>query len=115
VGRPKGEKLAVFDSETALYLLPVTKPAPHQISGNVTKYNSLTGWGKFFDLIERRTISFNIDLNSSEGQRSLITWSLHENNMRREGLLYLSANAVVTPTNMIKRYIVHNVSNSLFV
>lgn len=115
VARPRGEELAVFNSDTALYLLPSTVPAPHIISGNVTKYNSLTGWGKFFDLIERRTISFNIDLNSSERQKSLITWSLHENNMRRGGLLYLGANAVITPTARIKRYIVHSVSDTPFV
>lgn len=115
VARPRGEELAALDSDTLLYLQPSTVPAPHAISGNVTKYNSLTGWGKFFDLIERRTVSFNIDLNSSERQRSLITWSLHENNMKREGLLYLRANAVITPTSRIKRYIVHGVSDTPFV
>lgn len=115
VARPRGEELATFDSDTLLYLQPLTAPAPHQISGNVTKYNSLTGWGKFFDLIERRTVSFNIDLNSSERQRSLVTWSLHENNMKRSGLLHLSANAVITPTGRIKRYIVHGVSDTPFV
>lgn len=112
VARPRGEELAVFDAESLLYLKPSTVPAPHEISGNVTKYNSLTGWGKFFDLIEKRTISFTIDLGSSERTRSLITWSLHENNLRRPGLLYLSANAVVSPTGTIKRYIVHQVSDT---
>lgn len=112
VARPRGEELAVFDSESLLYLQPSTVPAPHEISGNVTKYNALTGWGKFFDLIERRTVSFNIDVESSERTKSLITWSLHENNMRRPGLLYLSANAVIAPTGSIKRYIVHGVSDS---
>lgn len=115
VTRPRGEELAALDSDTLLYLRPSTAPAPHEISGNVTKYNSLTGWGKFFDLIERRTVSFNIDLNSSERQRSLITWSLHENNMKRSGLLHLRANAVISPTGRIKRYIVHGVSDSSFV
>jgi hypothetical protein len=114
IARPRGEKLAVFDSETALYLTPSTIPAPHQIKGHVTKYNSLTGWGKFFDLIEGRTVSFNIGLDSSERQKSLITWSLHESNLSREGLLYLGANAVVAPTGKIKRYIVHNVAETPF-
>ena len=112
VARPRGEALVVFNAESLLYLQPSTIPAPHEISGNVTKYNSLTGWGKFFDIIEHRTVSFSIDRGSSERARSLITWSLHENNMRRPGLLYLSANAVVAPTGSIKRYIVHRVSDS---
>lgn len=112
VTRPRGEVLAVFNAQTATYLLPTTIPAPHIISGNVTKYNSITGWGKFFDLIEGRTISFNIDLESPERQKSLVTWSLHEHNMKRHALLYLAANAVVTPTGRIKRYIVHHVSDT---
>jgi len=112
VARPRGEALAVFDAESLIYLQPSTIPAPHEISGNVTKYNSLTGWGKFFDLLENRTISFSIDLGSPERARSLITWSLHENNMGRPGLLYLSANAVIAPTGSIKRYIVHRVNDS---
>ena len=114
VTRPRGEVLAEFNKNTLEYLQPDIVPAPHEISGNVTKYNSLTGWGKFFDLIERRTVSFNISLESSERERSLVTWSLHENNMGRTGLLYLSANAVVTPTGSIKRYIVHQVSERPF-
>lgn len=104
VARPRGEELAVFDSETALYLLPKKMEAPHPIFGNVTKYNSLTGWGRLFDQVEGRTISFNIDIMSSERQRSLITWSLHQNNMGQEGTLYFKAEAFVTHTGKIKRY-----------
>lgn len=110
VTRPRGEKLASFDSDTALYLLPQTVPAPHQIIGNVTKYNNLTGWGRFFGRIEGRTISFNISLKGPEQQRELITWSQHENNLGNEGLLYFKADAVITPNDAIKRYIVKEVS-----
>ncbi|MND88826.1 hypothetical protein D3C87_920970 [compost metagenome] len=109
--RPRGEVLSVFDKETSLYLFPTTINAPHPIIGNVTKYNSLTGWGRFYDSIEERTISFNISLDSSEYQRSLITWSLHEHNLGRPGTLYFKANAVVTPNGKIKRYIVNDISN----
>lgn len=111
VTRPRGETLASFDSETALYLLPQTVPAPHAIVGNVTKYNNLTGWGRFFDRLEGRTISFNISLKGPERQKELITWSQHENNMGRDGLLYFKADAVITPTGSIKRYIVKEVSD----
>ena len=111
VTRPRGATLASFDSETALYLLPQTIPAPHPIVGNVTKYNNLTGWGRFFDRLEGKTIPFNISLNSPERQRALVTWSQHENNMGRDGLLYLNADAVITPNGAIKRYIVKEVSD----
>lgn len=111
VARPRGGKIITFDSDTALHLLPRTVEPPHPIIGNVTKYNSLTGWGRFFDRTEGRPVSFNIDKDMSDRERSLITWSLHENNMGREGTLYLRAEALVTPTEHIKRYNVSAISD----
>lgn len=46
VMRPRGEKLAVFDSDTALYLMPKTVPEPHEISGNVYKIQLTNRVGK---------------------------------------------------------------------
>ncbi|MHB9703334.1 DUF7946 domain-containing protein [Alcaligenes aquatilis] len=113
--RPRGEVLAYFDYETAEYLEPVTVDWPNVIEGNVTKYNALSGWGRFFDIQQGRTISFKMDVNAPDRERSLITWSLHENNMQRSGTLYLKAKAVVTPGGKIKRYLVEGVDNSPFI
>ncbi|MGE6435281.1 hypothetical protein [Shewanella baltica] len=104
--RPRGEVLANFDIETSKYLSPITIPAPHDILGAVTKFNSISGWGKFFDDREGRTISFNILESISDYERSLVTWSLHQNNLGKNGALKLEANAIVAPTGKIKRYIV---------
>lgn len=112
--RPRGEVLACFDYETAQYLEPTTIDYPNTIEGNVTKYNSLSGWGRFFDIKQGRTISFKVDVNAPDRERSLITWSLHEHNMQRSGTLYLRAKAVVTPGGKIKRYLVEEVDNAPF-
>jgi hypothetical protein len=111
--RPKGEVLAKFDIETSRYLSPKTMPAPHPIYGSVTKFNSISGWGKFFDNIEERTISFNILENISEYERSLVTWSLHQNNLGKNGALQLEANAIIAPGGKIKRYIVKSIKTTI--
>ena len=112
VARPRGEVLAKFDSKTALQLMPRTVPAPHPIVGNVTRYNTLTGWGRFYDREEERPISFFVDTDLSDYQRSLVTWSLHEANIGNRGTLYLGADAIVSPTDKIKRYNVSRISNT---
>lgn len=112
VMRPRGEILANFDKETSDYLLPKTVNITNTIIGNVTKYSAISGWGRFYDRQEKRTIPFRIQPTHSDRERSLITWSLHEHNMKREATLYVTAQAVVAPSGKIKRYIFDKISNT---
>jgi len=109
VTRPRGEVLAHFDADTAAQLLPRTVEPPHDIVGNVTRYNTNTGWGRFYDHIEGRSVSFVLDQRIGQRDRSLITWSLHESNMKRDGLLTFDGDALVSSTGNIKRYNVGSV------
>lgn len=111
VTRPRGEVLVKFNNKTGLYLQPQTMALPDPIIGNVTRYNTLSRWGKLYDRSEKRVISFLLNPDLTERQRSLITWSLHESNLNREGRLYFRATAVVSPSQQrIKRYLISNVS-----
>ncbi|WP_343619159.1 hypothetical protein [Ralstonia sp.] len=104
VTRPRGEVLITFDSSTASYLEPHVAVVDEPIVGNVTRYNTLSKWGKFYDRKQGRVISFFLQPTVSEYERSLITWSLHENNLNHQGTLSLTATAVVTSNDRIKRY-----------
>lgn len=114
VSRPKGEVLASLDSDTYNYLLPKTVNIDYTIIGNVTKYNSLTGWGRFYDIKEKRTIPFCIKPTFTDYERSLITWSLHEHNMQREATVYINARAVKAPNGKVKRYLLNKINNIPF-
>jgi len=109
VMRPRGEVLVVFDQHTHAYLQPKTVTVHHPVAGNVTRYNTNSRWGRFYDKAAGRTVSFFLSEDISERERSLVTWSLHESNLLREGTLYFSATANVTPTNRVKRYDVTHV------
>lgn len=108
VTRPRGEVLAHFDYETAGQLLPRTVDPPHEIIGNVTRFNTNTGWGRLYDRTEERSISFILDANIGYYERSLVTWSLHERNLGREGTLRFDGDALVSSTGIIKRYNINN-------
>lgn len=111
VTRPRGEVLATFDANTALYLQPLTVPRGEPVIGNVTRYNTLSKWGKLYDRSEHRVISFLLNPDMTEHERSLITWSLHQSNLGRDGQLYFKVTAIVTPNQQrTKRYLVSKVS-----
>ncbi len=111
VTKPRGELLVKFDAETESYLHPRDVVMPDPIICNVTRYNTLSRWGKLYDRSENRVISFFLVPELSEKERALITWSLHQSNLNREGTLYLKANAIVSANDRIKRYQVVKVSN----
>lgn len=114
VTKPRGEVLVSFNEETAIYLEPRTAHIPDPVVGNVTRYNTLSRWGKLYDRSERRIISFFLEKDVTERERSLITWSLHENNLNREGTLYLKVEATVSANDRVKRYTVSAVSEHPF-
>lgn len=109
VSRPRGEVLITFDENTAGYLEPHVAKVDEPIVGNVTRYNTLSRWGKFYDRSQGRVISFFLLPAVSEYERSLITWSLHENNLNHQGTLKLTATALITSNERIKRYNVSSV------
>jgi hypothetical protein len=111
VTRPRGEELIVFDAQTANALLPVATKLLDPILGHVTRYNTISRWGRFYDYSEKRVISFFLEANISDRERSLITWSLHQANVNGDGTLYMFATADVTPTGKVKRYTVSKVSD----
>ena len=49
VMRPRGEILVKFDYQTGSHLEPHEISIEEPIIGNVTRYNTLSRWGKFFD------------------------------------------------------------------
>jgi len=112
VNDPVDNVLIYLDQEATRYLNPVTKPYPYPVMGYVTKYNVLSGWGKFFDIATGGPISFKLNANLPDKERSLITWSLHEHNVEHSGQLALGVRAVITPNGKIKRYLVQKVEKA---
>jgi hypothetical protein len=108
---PRGRALITFDHTSAEALEPRYVHLTEPLIGNVTRYNTLSGWGNLYDRTQKRVISFVLDANVSERERSLITWSLQERNIGREGTLRFQASAFTTPGGHIKRYDIHRVFN----
>lgn len=77
------------------------------IKGNVTRYNILSGYGRFYDDSLDRTVSFKVEDNVSSIQKQHLTWSLHfAQEKEGEGKILIDAKRIITAKGVIKRYIV---------
>lgn len=114
VARPRGEVLVTFNGETATYLEPRNAALSDPVVGNVTRYNTISRWGKLYDRSEGRVISFFLTQDVTERERSFITWSLHQSNLNRDGTLYFKVEATVSANDKVKRYTVSGVNNQPF-
>lgn len=113
VMRPRGQVLARFDNQTIRQLQPTFEDLDAPVLGHVTRYNTISEWGKLYSHDERRVVSFQIVDELDMAQRSLITWSLHQNNLGQEGAIALHARALMSPgSHRVKRYLVTHVART---
>lgn len=80
------------------------------IIGNVTKYNIITGIGRFYDDKYEHTVSFMIPDSAGSSLRRRITWSMHHaQDAEHGGKVELHARRVVSAKGILKRYLVEKV------
>lgn len=90
--------------------LRVENEVERNIKGNVTRYNILSGYGRFYDDDLDRTISFKIGDEVSSAQKQLLTWSMHyAQEAEGGGKLLIDARRVITSKGVTKRYLVSNI------
>lgn len=81
-----------------------------RISGNVTRYNILSGFGRLYDDTLDRTMSFKVLDDVSTVQKQLLTWSMHHAQAEHGGKVFFDVQRVVSAKGSIKRFLVHGIS-----
>jgi len=85
----------------------------NNIRGNVTRYNILSGYGRFYDDELEKTVSFKIGDDVSKAKERLLTWSMHQAQKDIDtGKLLISAKRTNTANGAIKRYLVSSVKKA---
>ena len=101
-----------LDAETLKSVSIQTEQAViRNISGNVTRYNILSGIGRFYDDNLGKTVSFKLEESASSSQRRRIhghfimlkSWSRK---------ISLDVKRVVSAKGVIRRYLVQNVARA---
>ena len=110
IKRGRSNEIIQLDSDTLKSVLIRVEPdLIDNITGNVTRYNILSGIGRFYDDDLGHTVSFKMPEDASSSQRRRITWSLHNAQEVGEGKLRMEVKRVVSAKGVVRRYLVEKV------
>lgn len=110
VQRPKVGEVLRLDRDSMLNVSLTTEPmVTAGILGNVTRYNILSGYGRFFSEEVNHTVSFRLSDNVPYNERELVTWSIDQAQRGQPGRLLIDAQRTVSARGVVKRYLVHQV------
>lgn len=110
VMRPRVGKIITFDAETLGYISQVLQDDQDVlVSGNITRYNILSGYGRLYDDSVEQTVAFEVVPTLSRPKRILLTESLDESQRQRGGKLLLTAAPIRDGRGELVKYIVKDV------
>ena len=96
-----------FDQQTLAHVETTTESSlSYNIVCNVTRYNILSGNGRFYDDQLEKTISFGLDSEVSAGEKQILTWSMSQRTKGKDGKIIVDANRIVNKRGETKRYVV---------
>lgn len=105
VQRPRVGNILTLDKNSLDYVSTRSElELEENILGNVTKYNILSGYGRFYDDYAGKTIPFDIIPNLTGAQKRLLTWSMDQRSQDKDGKLHIDVIRVVNARNELKRY-----------
>lgn len=105
IRRPRMGTVLTFDRQTLNHVLTSNDAGVKEnISGNVTKYNIITGYGRFYDDELEKTVPFNISNNLSFKETSHLTWSMHNASTDWAGKIKIDAKVTKDNSGNVRRY-----------
>jgi len=108
--RPRVGRIVTFDSATLDYISQVAVDEDDiLISGNVTRYNILSGYGRIYDDRLEQTVPFEVIRTMSRAKRVLLTQSLNEAQRMNGGKLLLTVSVTRDGTGDVVKYFVKDV------
>ncbi len=112
IKRPRVGNIIRLDSESLKSVsIETEQEIITGVSGNVTRFNILTNYGRFFDDDLERTVSFELHRDVPANERQMITWSLyHAQAEQGGGKLVFEARRTRSAKGKIKKYMVYSVS-----
>lgn len=110
IKRPRVGTILTLNRETYDYVTSIPEPEERtRIVGNVTKYNNLSGIGRFYDDNLGRTVSFHSSELLSPEEINNLTWSLHTSNqINGGGKIIITVDEIKSNSGQLKRYIIKN-------
>lgn len=80
------------------------------ITGNVTRFNILSGFGRFYDDSLDKTVSFKLQDRITSKQKQWFPWSMYHAQNGDGGKIQLEVKRVMSAKGAVKRYLVYGVT-----
>lgn len=106
--RPRSE-LVVFNSRTSQWVHTRDEsPAIQEFTGNVTRYNSISGNGRAYIRELKKIVPVRPSSDFPDAKRGHLTWSLHGNTVAGQKELKFSGRKIESAQGETKRIILEN-------
>jgi hypothetical protein len=109
LARPRLGDIMTLDSNSLLYVTTSKESSETEnITGNVTKFNILSGFGRLYDDELQRTVSFQSIEDPSQRLKTLLVKSMQQRLKGKKGKLNFLVRTINNAQLTVKRYIVHD-------
>lgn len=110
LARPRVGDMLTLNKDTLAFVNTRTEnSALLKFSGNVTRFNVLSDFGRLFSNKENRVVSFKLAEAENNKMQKLVIQSMKDRVEGRGGSLTFSASQVLSSQGLVKRYVVHNI------
>ncbi len=110
IQRTQGAELITYDKYSAMRFQEHIATETTPLVGSVTRFNSLSRWGRIYSEEHERTISFLLSRDMSTAQRARVTKSLSQFDKGHSAEIILHSRLVTVAENRLKRLLVERVT-----
>jgi hypothetical protein len=113
VARPRVGDMLTLTKDTLAFVNTRTENTERlTFSGNVTRFNVLSDFGRLFSNSEKRVVSFKLAEAESNKMQKLVIQSMKDRVEGKGGRLIFQASQVLSSQGLVKRYVVHNIETA---
>lgn len=98
-----------FNKETLDSVTCIKESPETDVVGNVTKFNVLTGYGRFYSDDNEKTIPFNLEESVSQESREILGKSLHWSVKNYDKKITIKARIILNNLGRVRRYLITDV------
>lgn len=110
LNRPRVGDALTLNHETLDYVTTREEQTETEyISGNITRVNVLSHFGRLFSDEEGRVISFELANPDDHRVRGLSLKSMQEHNDGNAGKMHLKVSKIISAQGVVKRYVIHDI------
>jgi hypothetical protein len=107
LARTRGQEIIRLDNNTRTYVSTRARgDTIPRVLGNVTRYNILSGFGRFYEDEIGETVPFNLDGELPAREVQLISWSLDQANRGQDGKVLFDVVPIVNARGETRRYLI---------